>query len=107
VIECVGHPDAFTTALDAVRAGGTVAVIGVYSELSYDFPIGEVWRRGITIVMGATCNVHAHWDKALDLVKRGLVDPTQLITHTLPLEDAVRGYELFESREALKVVLKP
>ena len=107
VIECVGNPSAFTTALNAVRAGGTVAVIGVYSELSYDFPLGEIWRRGITIVMGATCNVHAHWDKALDLVKRGVVDPTVLITHTLPLDDALKGYELFESRAALKVVLKP
>ena len=107
VIECVGQPPAFTTALDAVRAGGTVAVIGVYSELSYDFPLGEIWRRGITIVMGATCNVHKHWDRALSLVAGGTVDPTVLITHTLPLEDGVKGYELFESREALKVLLKP
>lgn len=107
VIECVGQPSAFTTALNAVRAGGTVAVIGVYSELSYDFPLGEIWRRGITIVMGATCNVHKHWDRALELVRDGTVDPTVLITHTLSLEDGVKGYELFESREALKVLLKP
>jgi threonine dehydrogenase-like Zn-dependent dehydrogenase len=40
-------------------------------------------------------------------VKDGTVDPTQLITHTLPLEDAVEGYRLFESHEALKVILKP
>jgi alcohol dehydrogenase len=107
VIECVGLAPAFTTALDAVRAGGTVAVIGVHSDLSYDFPIGEVWRRGVTIVMGATCNVQEYWDRALALVRDGTVDPTQLITHTLPLEDAVEGYRLFESHEALKVILKP
>lgn len=107
VIECVGATPAFTTALNAARAGGTVAVIGVYSELEYDFPIGEIWRRGLTIVMGATCNVQSHWDRSLDLVKRGVVDPTILITHTLPLEEGLKGYELFESREALKVVLKP
>jgi threonine dehydrogenase-like Zn-dependent dehydrogenase len=107
VIECVGAPPAFTTALDAVRAGGTVAVIGVYSELGYDFPLGEVWRRAITIVMGGTCNVQAHWDRALELVASGTVDPVRLITHTLSLEEGVKGYELFESREALKVVLKP
>lgn len=107
VIDCVGQPAAFTTALDAVRAGGTVAVIGVYSELSYDFPLGEIWRRGITIVMGGTCNVQGYWDRALDLVKAGTIDPAVLVTHTLPLEEGVKGYELFESREALKVVLKP
>lgn len=107
VIECVGQPSAFGLSLDAVRAGGTVAVIGVYTEFSYDFPLGEVWRRGITLIMGATCNVQAHWGHALDLVERGVVDPTVIITHTLPLEEAVKGYALFESREALKVVLKP
>jgi threonine dehydrogenase-like Zn-dependent dehydrogenase len=107
VIECVGLAPAFTTALDAVRAGGTVAVIGVHSDLTYDFPIGEVWRRGVTIVMGATCNVQAYWDRALELVKNGTVDPTILISHTMPLEEAVEGYRLFESHEALKVILKP
>ncbi|MCA1830109.1 MAG: alcohol dehydrogenase catalytic domain-containing protein [Actinobacteria bacterium] len=107
VIECVGQPDAFTTALNAVRAGGAVAVIGVYAELGYDFPLGEIWRRAITIVMGGTCNVQAHWDRALSLVEDGTIDPVPLITHTLPLEEAIKGYQLFESREALKVVLKP
>src|SRR5207253_86471 len=107
VSECVGLAPAVTTALNSVRAGGTVAVIGVHSDLSYDFPLGEVWRRGVTIVMGATCNVQEHWDKALALVKEGTVDPTILITHRLPLEDAVEGYKLFEAHEALKVILKP
>lgn len=107
VIECVGAPPAFTTALNAVRAGGTVAVIGVYSEMSYDLPLGEVWRRGISIVMGGSCNVQAYWSQTLDLVKQGAIDPTVIISHTMPLDEALRGYELFESREAMKVVLKP
>lgn len=107
VIECVGAPPAFETALNAVRPGGTVAVIGVYSELSYDFPIGEVWRRGVTIEMGGSCNVQGHWSRVLELVKQGAIDPTVIVTHTLPLEEGLKGYELFEAREALKVVLKP
>lgn len=107
VIECVGSPAAFATALDAVRPGGTVGVIGVYTELSYDFPLGEVWRRGITLVMGGTSNIQAHWDRTLRLVAQGEIDPTVIISHTLPLEEALRGYELFESRQAMKVILKP
>jgi len=107
VIECVGAPAAFGTALDAVRAGGTIGVIGVYAELSYDFPLGEVWRRGVTLVMGGTCNVQGHWDRSLELVRTGAIDPTIIITHTLGLDEAIRGYELFESREAMKVILKP
>lgn len=107
VLECVGAPPAFATALDVVRAGGTIGVIGVYAELSYDFPLGEVWRRGITLVMGGTTNVQAHWDRTLELVRSGRIDPTVIISHTLGLEEAVRGYELFDSREAMKVLLKP
>lgn len=107
VIECVGSPAAFTTAINAVRAGGTVAVIGVYTDLSFDFPLGEVWRRGIRIEMGGSANVQGHWSRTLELVKQGLIDPTLIISHTMPLEEALRGYELFEAREALKVVLKP
>lgn len=107
VIECVGAPPAFAVALDAVRPGGTVAVIGVYTEFSYDLPLGEVWRRGVRIVMGGSCNVQGNWDRALELVRDGTIDPTAIVTHTLPLEEGVKGYELFERREALKVVLKP
>jgi threonine dehydrogenase-like Zn-dependent dehydrogenase len=106
VIECVGHPDAFTTAINAVRAGGTVAVIGVYTEMSYDLPLGEVWRRGIRFEMGGTCNVQKHWGTVLEQVEAGAIDPTVIISHTLPLEDALHGYDMFEKREAMKVILK-
>lgn len=107
VIECVGNAPAFQTALDAARAGGRIVVIGVTADLSFDLPLGEIWRRGITIIMGGTCNVQAHWDHALALVEDGTVDPSVIVSHTLPLGDAVKGFELFERREALKVVLKP
>lgn len=107
VLECVGAPAAFDTALQAVRAGGTVAVIGVYSELEHPFLLGEIWRRGITIVMGGSANVQGHWSRTLEQVKQGRIDPTVIITHTLPLDEALTGYDLFERREALKVVLKP
>ncbi len=52
-------------------------------------------------------NVQGHWDEALTAVASGEVDPTAVITHRLPLEDAPEGYELFASREAMKVVLTP
>lgn len=107
VIECVGLAPAFTTALDAARAGGTVAVIGVHSDLSYDFPLGELWRRSINIVMGGTCNVQGYWDRALELVESGAVDPTVIISHTMSLEDGVKAYEMFDRHEAMKVILKP
>ena len=43
----------------------------------------------------------------MEAVRAGEVDPVPLISHRLPLDDAVRGYELFDRREATKVVLTP
>jgi threonine dehydrogenase-like Zn-dependent dehydrogenase len=43
----------------------------------------------------------------LDLVAAGRLDPTVIISHTMPLHDGVRAYELFDRREAQKIVLKP
>jgi len=107
VIECVGFAKTFQTALDTVRAGGTVGVIGVHTDLEMSFPLAEVWRRNVTIVMGGSANVQGMWTKALDSVKKGLIDPTVIISHTMPLEDGVEGYEMFRKHEALKVILKP
>jgi threonine dehydrogenase-like Zn-dependent dehydrogenase len=43
----------------------------------------------------------------LALVQHGRVDPTVIISHTLPLDEAPKGYELFNAHEATKVILKP
>jgi threonine dehydrogenase-like Zn-dependent dehydrogenase len=108
VIDAVGGSAApFQSALDMARAGGVVVVIGVHADLEVPFPIGEVWRRNITIVMGGSCNVQAHWQEVLDLVAAGRLDPTVIISHTMPLHDGARAYELFDRREAQKIVLKP
>jgi S-(hydroxymethyl)glutathione dehydrogenase/alcohol dehydrogenase len=53
------------------------------------------------------CPVHAWWERSMEAVRTGAIDPLPIISHVLPLEDAVRGYELFDSRLATKVVLKP
>jgi threonine dehydrogenase-like Zn-dependent dehydrogenase len=69
--------------------------------------MGMTWVRGLDLRFSGMANVQAHWDAALAAVARGALDPTRLITHRLALEDAQEGYELFASREAMKVVLTP
>jgi threonine dehydrogenase-like Zn-dependent dehydrogenase len=51
--------------------------------------------------------VHAYWEDAMQAVADGKIEPLPIISHTLPLEEAPAGYELFERRDATKVVLKP
>jgi threonine dehydrogenase-like Zn-dependent dehydrogenase len=107
VIEAVGSVPAFETAMQVVRRGGIVCVVGMYVSESTEFQLGVAWTRMLRIVFGGICPVHAYWEDAMQAVADGKIDPLPIISHTLPLEEAPAGYELFERRDATKVVLKP
>lgn len=107
VIEAVGSTPAFETAFDVVRRGGTVSIVGQYVTESIDLQLGMLWMRMLRIVMSGFCPIPVWWERALAAVTEGKIDPLPLVSHTLPLEEAPKGYDLFERREATKVVLKP
>jgi threonine dehydrogenase-like Zn-dependent dehydrogenase len=107
VIEAVGAVSAFETALDAVRSGGTVCIVGMYVSETIEFQLGVAWTRAVRFVFGGICPIHAWWEGAMRAVADGTIDPMPIISHTLPLSEAPKGYELFDRREATKVVLKP
>lgn len=106
-IDCVGSETAFRSGYETLRSGGHFVVVGVYVELEYGFPLGEAWRKNIEITFSGVTPVPRYWEEALEAVRRGDVDPTVIISHTLPLDEGAKGYELFESKQATKVVLKP
>jgi alcohol dehydrogenase len=107
VIEAVGTTDAFNTAQDVVRSGGTIAVVGMYVSETTELQLGVAWTRMLRYVFAGIAPVHAWWDEAMRAVADGRIDPLPIISHTLPLVEAPKGYELFDRREATKVVLKP
>jgi threonine dehydrogenase-like Zn-dependent dehydrogenase len=107
VIDAVGQHPAFEEAIDTVRRGGTVVVLGVYSSETIELQLGAYWSRALTLRFAGLTPVLAWWERALEVLERGEVDPTPLISHQLPLEDAAEGYALFDRREATKVVLEP
>jgi threonine dehydrogenase-like Zn-dependent dehydrogenase len=105
VIETVGLPPALITAIECTRTGGTVSVIGVHTEFEHALPLGNLFARNITLRFGGSCNVQGWWERALAAIASGQADPTVIVSHRLPLEDAAEGYRLFEAKEAMKVVL--
>lgn len=101
-----GDPALLVQALDLVRPGGTLAVVGVYAAPEATLPLAEMWLGGITLRFSSTSPVPALWREVMDLLAAGSIDPRSVITHRLPLGEAARGYELCERRESLKVLLE-
>jgi threonine dehydrogenase-like Zn-dependent dehydrogenase len=90
----------------ACRSGGTVSVIGVYGGLMDKFPVGSVMNRSITLKTGQ-CHVQRYTRPLLERIERGEIDPSFVITHRLPLDDAPAAYETFKQKQddCVKVVL--
>ena len=95
-------------AIQACAKGGTVSVPGVYIGAIDKFPMGQAFAKGLTIRMGQT-HVHRYLRPLLQRIEKGEIDPSRVITHPLPLDDAARGYSMFQKKEdgCVKVVLRP
>lgn len=102
------RPVALRQAIMACRNGGTVSVIGVYGGFIDKFPMGAVVNRSLTIKAGQT-HVHAYLRPLLERIEKGEIDPAFIVTHSLSLDDASRGYRIFADKQddCMKVVLKP
>ncbi len=102
------RPIALREAIMACRNGGTVSVIGVYAGFVDKFPMGSLMNRSLTIRTGQ-CHVQRYLPELLERIQKGEIDPSFVITHRMPLDDAPRGYEIFSNKEdeCIKVVLKP
>jgi threonine dehydrogenase-like Zn-dependent dehydrogenase len=100
------RPIALREAILACRNGGVVSVIGVYGGFIDKFPMGAVMNRSLTIRSGQ-CHVHRYLRPLLDRIQNGEIDPSFVITHRLPLDQAARGYDMFVNKEdhCEKVVL--
>ncbi len=104
----VGSINALRFAIEGVRRGGVVSVVGVYG-VSYDnFPMGQMFDKGIRMKMGQA-PVHAVIDELMGHVQSGKLKADDVITHRVPLADAAKAYEIFNAKQdnCVKVVLKP
>jgi threonine dehydrogenase-like Zn-dependent dehydrogenase len=101
------RPIVLREAIMACRNGGTVSIPGVYGGFIDKFPIGSVMNRSLTIKTGQT-HVHRYLQPLLEKIRNGEIDPSFIVTHRMPLDDAPDGYEMFKHKrdECVKVVLK-
>ena len=102
------RPLALREAIIACRNGGIVCVAGVYGGFIDKMPMGSVMNRALTIKTGQT-HVQRYLRPLLERIERGEIDPSFIVSHQMPLEQAPRAYDMFENKEddCIKVVLKP
>ncbi|QTM99002.1 alcohol dehydrogenase catalytic domain-containing protein [Sediminibacillus dalangtanensis] len=103
-----GSMGALVMASQAVRKGGNIQVTGVYSSRYNAFPFGDIFQRNVSIRSGQAPVIH-YMPYLHDLISQGKVDISDIITHTLPLNEAKHGYEIFDTKteDCIKVVLRP
>jgi threonine dehydrogenase-like Zn-dependent dehydrogenase len=102
------RPHALREAIMSCRNGGNISVIGAYGGFIDKFPMGAVMNRSLTIKSGQ-CHVQKYLEPLLRRIENDEIDPSFVITHTLPLDEAPAGYETFKNKldDCVKVVLKP
>ncbi len=103
-----GAMGALVIASQAVRKCGTIQVTGVYGARYNAFPFGDIFQRNVNIRTGQAPVIH-YMPHMYNLIVEGKVDPGDIITHVLPLDQAKHGYEIFDTKteNCIKVVLKP
>jgi threonine dehydrogenase-like Zn-dependent dehydrogenase len=95
-------------AIHCCRKGGVLSIPGVYGGFVDKVPMGAAFNKGLTLKMGQT-HVHKYLPKLLAHIEKGDIDPSFVITHEVPLDDAPEMYHTFRDKKdgCIKVVLKP
>lgn len=103
-----GSTTALHWAINSVKKGGIVSIVGVYGPTNALVPIGNVVNKGITI-RANQASVKKHLPKLIDHIKNGVLNPKEMITHRIPLEEVAEGYHIFSSKldNCIKPVLIP
>ena len=106
VIEAVGTDAALALAIDLVRPRGTIVAAGAHHSTAMPFPTGRAFGLELTLRFAVGDPIRSR-DTLLPLIAAGRLDPTPIVSHRMPLADAAEAYDLFDHRDATKVVLVP
>jgi len=102
------RPIVLRQAIQACRKGGTVSVPGVYGGFDDKIPMGAFMNKALTMKTGQT-HMMRFMKPLLDRVEAGEIDPSFVISHRVPIDDAPKMYKVFRDKmdNCTKVVLNP
>ena len=103
-----GSAIALHWAINSVKKGGIVSIVGVYGPTGNLVPIGNVVNKGLTL-RANQASVKRVLPRVMEHVKAGRIDPKAIITHRVPLDDIADAYHIFSDKldECIKPVLVP
>ena len=103
-----GAATALHWAINSVRKGGNVSIVGVYGPTFNAVPIGSAVNKGLTLRMNQA-SVKRHLPRLIEHIQAGHIDPKQVITHRVPLEEVSDAYHIFSAKldNCIKPVLIP
>jgi threonine dehydrogenase-like Zn-dependent dehydrogenase len=99
-----GSPIALNWAIDGVRKGGTVSVMGAYGPIFSAVKFGDAMNKGLTLRMNQA-HVKRQWPRLFEHIQAGHLKPSELVTHRIPLEHIAEGYHMFSAK--LDGMIKP
>jgi threonine dehydrogenase-like Zn-dependent dehydrogenase len=103
-----GSPVALNWAIDGVRKGGTVSVVGAYGPIPNAVKFGDALNKGLTLRMNQT-PVKRQWPRMFEHVRNGHLTPREVVTHRFPLEEIAEAYHVFSGKldGCIKPVITP
>ncbi|MGE2691698.1 zinc-dependent alcohol dehydrogenase [Mycolicibacterium pulveris] len=103
-----GSPIALNWAIDSVRKGATVSVMGAYGPIFSLVKFGDALNKGLTLRMNQ-CPVKRQWPRLFSHIQNGYLKPSDIITHRIPLEHIAEGYHIFSAKldNCIKPVILP
>jgi len=103
-----GSATALHWAINSVKKGGIVSVVGVYGPTDTLVPMGNVLNKGLTI-RANQASVKRLLPRLIEHVQAGRINPKKIITHRIPLQEVADAYHIFSSKldHCIKTVLIP
>jgi alcohol dehydrogenase len=103
-----GSPVALNWAIDSVRKAGNISVVGGYGPLFSAVKFGDAMNKGLTI-RSNQCSVKRYWPRLFEHVRSGILKPSAIVTHRIPLEHIAEGYHMFSAKldNCVKTIVVP
>src|ERR1700710_2544432 len=103
-----GSPVALNWAIDAVRKGATISVMGAYGPMFSAVKFGDAMNKGLTLRMNQ-CPVKRQWPRLFSHIQNGYLKPNDIVTHRIPLEHIAEAYHIFSAKldDCIKPIVLP